>query len=83
MESARNVSELKSSFVRAQVRILSEALQPQEDWRLYAPEAEEGDLSDKVVDDALQKCKDSLLRLTSSVVLVQYLACPCVQGIAG
>lgn len=61
MESARNVSELKSSFIRAQVRILSEALQPQEDWRLYAPESEEGDLSDKVVDDVLQKCKDSTL----------------------
>lgn len=57
MESTRTISELKSSFIRAQVRILSEGLEPPEDWRNYAAETEEDDLSDKVVGDVLQKCK--------------------------
>lgn len=57
MESTRTISELKSSFIRAQVRILSEGLEPAEDWRNYAAETEEDDLSDKVVGDVLQKCK--------------------------
>lgn len=55
MEPNRSVSELKSSFVRAQVRILSESLEPSEGWRSYAAETDEDDLSDKVVDDALHK----------------------------
>ena len=57
MESTRTISELKSSFIRAQVRILSESLEPPEDWRNYAAETEEDDLSNKVVGDVLQKCK--------------------------
>ncbi|KAL2006401.1 hypothetical protein VTN00DRAFT_9069 [Thermoascus crustaceus] len=55
MESSRTVSELKSSFIRSQVRILSAILEPQEGWRDYAPESEEDDLSDKAVEEALQK----------------------------
>ncbi|OJJ49901.1 hypothetical protein ASPZODRAFT_139247 [Penicilliopsis zonata CBS 506.65] len=55
MESARTISELKSAFIRGQVRILSEGLEPPEGWRNYASESNEGDLSDKAVDDALQK----------------------------
>jgi hypothetical protein len=55
MESNRSISELKSSFIRAQVRILSESLEPSEGWRSYAAETDEDDLSDKVVDDALHK----------------------------
>lgn len=56
MESNRTISELKSSFIRAQVRILSERLEPSEGWRSYAAETDEDDLSDKVVNDALHKC---------------------------
>lgn len=55
MDSTRTVSELKSAFIRAQVRILSESLEPAENWRDYAVETED-DLSDKVVEDVLQKC---------------------------
>lgn len=55
MDSTRTISELKSSFIRGQVQILSESLEPPEDWRNYAVELEEGDLSDKVVEDVLQK----------------------------
>lgn len=57
MESSRSISELKSLFIRTQVRILSESLEPPEDWRSYAAEPAEDDLSDKVVGDVLQKCK--------------------------
>ncbi|GAB1201872.1 hypothetical protein APSETT445_000464 [Aspergillus pseudonomiae] len=56
MDSTRTISELKSSFIRAQVRILSESLEAPEDWRSYATASEEDDLSDKVVGDVLQKC---------------------------
>ena len=55
MDSTRTVSELKASFIRAQVRILSESLEPAENWRDYAVETEEADLSDKVVEDVMQK----------------------------
>jgi hypothetical protein len=57
MESSRSIPELKSSFIRTQVRILSEALEVPEDWRSYAAEPAEEALSDKVVGDVLQKCK--------------------------
>lgn len=56
MDSTRTISELKASFIRTQVRILSESLEPPEDWRNYAVESDEDDLSDRVVEDVLQKC---------------------------
>lgn len=55
MDSTRTIFELKSSFIWTQVRILSESLEPPEGWRDYAVESEEDDLSDKVVEDVLQK----------------------------
>lgn len=55
MDSARTISELKSSFIRGQVRILSESLEPPEDWKNYAVETEEGDLPEKVIGDVLHK----------------------------
>jgi hypothetical protein len=57
MDSSRSVSELKSSFIRTQVRVLSESLEPPKDWRSYAAEPAEEELSDKVVGNVLQKCK--------------------------
>lgn len=55
MEGSRTISELKSAFVRNQVRILSANLAPQDGWRDYG-RATEGDLSDKTVDEVVQKC---------------------------
>jgi hypothetical protein len=55
MEGSRTISELKSSFIRNQVRILTAALTPQEGWRDYAPESQD-DLSEKTIEEALQKC---------------------------
>ena len=55
MDSTRTISELKASFIQTQVRILSESLEPPEDWRNYAVESDEDDLSDRVVEDVLQK----------------------------
>jgi hypothetical protein len=55
MDSTRTISELKSSFIRGQVRILSESLEPPEDWKNYAVETEEGDLPEKVIGDVLHK----------------------------
>lgn len=55
MDASRTLLELKSTFIRAQVRILSENLEAPEDWRSYATGSEEDELSDKAVQDALQK----------------------------
>ncbi|KAK4930966.1 hypothetical protein LTR66_016067, partial [Elasticomyces elasticus] len=55
MDSTRTVSELKSAFIRSQVRVFSETLNLPENWRNYAPPTEEGDLSDKVIEDVLHK----------------------------
>lgn len=55
MDSSRTISEVKSSFIRSQVRILSEALEPPEDWKNYAVETEEGELPEKVIGDVLHK----------------------------
>jgi hypothetical protein len=55
MDSSRTISESKSAFIRSQVRIFSESLALPEDWRNYAPEADEGELNDKVIEDVLHK----------------------------
>ncbi|KAJ5158326.1 uncharacterized protein N7500_007977 [Penicillium coprophilum] len=55
MDSTRTIAELKSAFIWSQVRVFSESLDLPEDWRHYAPETTEGDLSDKVIEDVLHK----------------------------
>ncbi|OJD14726.1 hypothetical protein AJ78_04951 [Emergomyces pasteurianus Ep9510] len=54
MDSSKTITEIKSSFVRNQIRILSVALEPSEDWREYGPSSED-DIPDKMVEDVLQK----------------------------
>ncbi|KAI9923810.1 hypothetical protein ASPWEDRAFT_40391 [Aspergillus wentii DTO 134E9] len=60
MDSTRTIPELKSAFIRAQVRVLSESLQPADNWRDYATQPSEEDLSDKVVEDVIQKLNTAL-----------------------
>lgn len=55
MDTTRTISELKSAFLRAQVRILSEKFELPEDWRNYAVETDGDDLGDKVIEDVLHK----------------------------
>ncbi|RDW76702.1 kinetochore subunit FTA4 family protein [Aspergillus mulundensis] len=77
MESSRSISELKSSFIRTQVRILSESLEAPADWRSYAAEPAEEDLSDKVVGDVLQKLNAALKqhnRVIYSSQAIQHVA---------
>ncbi|KAL4934599.1 kinetochore subunit FTA4 family protein [Aspergillus undulatus] len=77
MEASRSISELKSSFIRTQVRILSESLEAPEDWRSYAAEPAEEDLSDKVVGDVLQKLNAALKqhnRVVYSSQAIQHVA---------
>ncbi|KAF7597631.1 hypothetical protein BBP40_000109 [Aspergillus hancockii] len=77
MDSTRTIPELKSSFIRAQVRILSESLEAPEDWRRYAAETEEDDLSDRVVSDVLQKFNSTLKqhnRMVYSSQAIQHVA---------
>lgn len=59
MERSRTISEIKTSFIRNQIRILSASITPQEGWRDFAPDTDD-DLSDKVVEEVLQKCLFSL-----------------------
>lgn len=54
MDSSRTISELKTVFLRHQIRVLSATLEPSEDWRDYGPEFEDG-LTDKAVADVAQK----------------------------
>ncbi|KAL5342392.1 kinetochore Sim4 complex subunit Fta4 [Aspergillus crustosus] len=77
MDSSRSISELKSSFIRTQVRLLSESLDPPEEWRSYAAEPAEEDLSDKVVGDVLQKLNAALkqhTRVVYSSQAIQHVA---------
>ncbi|KAL4970237.1 kinetochore subunit FTA4 family protein [Aspergillus stella-maris] len=77
METSRSISELKSSFIRTQVRILSESLEAPEDWRSYAAEPAEEDLSDKVVGDVLLKLNAALKqhnRVIYSSQAIQHVA---------
>ncbi|KAJ5391718.1 hypothetical protein N7509_007208 [Penicillium cosmopolitanum] len=55
MDSTRTIYELKSTFIRSQIRILSESLELPEDWQQYAVETEEGQLSAKAIEDVLHK----------------------------
>ena len=55
MERARTVVETKETFLRQQIRLLTAILEPSEDWRQYGAESQQGDLSEKAVDDALHK----------------------------
>ncbi|KAL4774724.1 kinetochore Sim4 complex subunit Fta4 [Aspergillus nidulans var. acristatus] len=77
MESSRSIPELKSSFIRTQIRILSESLEAPEDWRSYTTEPVEEDLSDKVVGDVLQKLNAALKqhnRVIYSSQAIQHVA---------
>lgn len=60
MNPTKTVAEVKLSFLRDQIRILSTALEPSEGWRDYGPEVDH-DIPDKVVDSVLQKCKEHVI----------------------
>lgn len=59
MDPSKTVAEVKLSFLRDQIRILSTALEPSEGWRDYGPEVNH-DIPDKVVVGVLQKCKSMI-----------------------
>ncbi|KAK2781302.1 hypothetical protein FQN53_000646 [Emmonsiellopsis sp. PD_33] len=59
MESSKTITELKSSFARDQIRLLSAALTPSENWRDYGP-ASENDIPEKVVEEVLMKLNTHL-----------------------
>ncbi|KAK2807964.1 hypothetical protein FQN50_005206 [Emmonsiellopsis sp. PD_5] len=54
MESSKTITELKTSFARDQIRLLSTALTPSENWRDYGP-AFENDIPEKAVEEVLMK----------------------------
>lgn len=55
MDQSRTVVEAKTAFLRQQIRLLSATLQPSSQWRDNAPAIEEPELSDKVVEDVMNK----------------------------
>ncbi|GAM42940.1 hypothetical protein TCE0_044f17354 [Talaromyces pinophilus] len=76
MEKSRTISEIKTSFIRNQIRILSAPIAPQEGWRDFAPETED-DLSDKVVEEVVQKLNTTLKqhnRVVYSNQAIQHVA---------
>ncbi|PGH17571.1 hypothetical protein AJ80_04749 [Polytolypa hystricis UAMH7299] len=54
MERSKTIKELKTGFIRDQVRILSAQLGPSPEWRDYGPDVDD-ELGDKAVDDAVHK----------------------------
>lgn len=79
MDSTRTISELKSAFVRNQVRILSESLELPQDWRNYAVEIEEGDLGEKVIEDVLHKGMFPVCRDTGFIREIIEFSCASVK----
>ncbi|KUL88640.1 hypothetical protein ZTR_05112 [Talaromyces verruculosus] len=76
MEKSRTISEIKTSFIRNQIRILSAPIAPQEGWRDFAPETED-DLSDKVLEEVVQKLNTTLKqhnRVVYSNQAIQHVA---------
>jgi hypothetical protein len=57
MDRAKTVTDAKAAFLRTQVRLLSAILQPSRQWRDFADNAEEDNLSDKVIHDVMSKGK--------------------------
>jgi len=55
MAATDTVISLKESFLRTQVRLLSQPLQPSRNWRDRAPVPEQGELKEKVVQEVLYK----------------------------
>jgi hypothetical protein len=51
------IPALKRAFLAGQVRILNAPLDPPEEWRDAGPRPKEGDLSNGIVDEALNKGK--------------------------
>jgi hypothetical protein len=72
MDSTRTITELKSAFIWSQVRIFSESLDLPEDWRNYAAETTQGDLSDKVIEDVLHKGQSRNLNHTAQLYMALY-----------
>ncbi|EFW16372.1 hypothetical protein D8B26_005716 [Coccidioides posadasii str. Silveira] len=70
MAHSMTVAELKTAFLRDQIRILSTSLDPTEDWKDYGPEVE-SDLSDKAVGGVLQKVNSILGQHNRSVLSTQ------------
>jgi hypothetical protein len=57
MDRAKTVTDVKAAFLRTQVRLLSAILQPSRQWRDFADNAEEDNLSDKVIHEVMSKGK--------------------------
>lgn len=53
MPLEETIINLKKRFIASQVRLLNGTLQPSRDWREYAPQTEHGDLSERIVGEAL------------------------------
>jgi hypothetical protein len=57
MDRAKTVTDVKAAFLRTQVRLLSAILQPSSQWQDSADDAEEDNLSEKVIHDVMSKGK--------------------------
>lgn len=68
MDRAKTVTDVKAAFLRTQVRLLSAILQPSRQWRDFADNAEEDNLSDKVIHEVMSKGKLCLFFLDSHTI---------------
>ncbi|KAI9705057.1 MAG: hypothetical protein M1836_006840 [Candelina mexicana] len=73
MAPTDTVIETKGSFLRSQIRLLSNPLAPPRNWQDRAPAAEEGDLREKIVAEVLYKLNTLHRRHTKSAYSSQPL----------
>ena len=55
MASTDTIISLKESFLRTQIRLLSQPLQPSRNWQDRAPVPEQGELKPKTIQEVLHK----------------------------
>lgn len=59
--------DAKAAFLRQQVRLLSQPLQPSTSWRDFAPETDSSDLSSKTIDAVMARINEKLKQHNKNV----------------
>ena len=60
MDASTTLLDAKAAFIRAQVRLLSQPLQPSRSWRDFAPQTTQPALPDKTIDAVMVRVNEKL-----------------------
>lgn len=67
MDSSTTILDAKAAFLRHQVRLLSQPLQPSTSWRDFAPSTDSPDLSPKTIEAVLTRVNEKLKQHAKNV----------------